>query len=104
MVEGIDPSPGSIPLWLMVGGTDPTLRKSHMSVDMGGRVDQERCIPIPRQTVIRPEAVGTRRLDILMAGGVQQTGDKLMSACTQYPGNDLNIAAIHPSQRKMTKK
>ena len=49
-------------------------------------------------------AVGTRRMDIPMSMGVQQTGDRPMAACTRYSGDDLDTEAIHPSQRKMTKR
>ena len=65
---------------------------------------QERCIPIPRRRRIRPEAMGTRWTDILMAMGVQWRGNRLMAACTHYSGDDLDTKAIHPSQQKMTKR
>ena len=35
---------------------------------------------------------------------MQQTGDRPMVACTQYPGDKLDIRAIHPSQCKTTKR
>ena len=43
-------------------------------------------------------------MGILMAVGVQQTGDKPMATQIRYPGDDLDIRAIHPSQRKMKKR
>ena len=88
----------------MVGGTDPTPRRSFTSVDVGGRADQERCISIPRWAGIIPEVAGTQRMDIPMAIGVQQMRDRPVVACTRYSGDDIGIKAIHPSQHKMTKK
>ena len=76
----------------MVGGIDPTPRRSPTSVDMGGIADQEMCIPIPRQ------------IDISIAVGVQQTWDRPVAACTRYSGDNLDIEAIHPSQQKITKR
>ena len=70
MVRRLDPTPGRIPLRPMVRGTDPTLRMSPTSVDVGGGAKQERCIPIPQRTEIRPEAVGIQRMDIPMVVGV----------------------------------
>ena len=43
-------------------------------------------------------------MDIPMAIGVRQTGDKLVAACTQHLSDDLNIEVTHPSQRKMIKR
>ena len=82
---------------------DPQER-SHTSINVGGGMGQERCIPIPRRTRIKPEVVGTRRTDISMVVGVRQMGNRPMAACTQYLGHDLDTKAIHPSQRKMTKR
>ena len=65
----------------MVGGTEPTLRRSPRSVDVGGEAEQKRCIPIPRQIGVKPEP-----------------------ACTQFLGDDLGTRAIYPSQQKMTKR
>ena len=104
MVGGIDLAPRRILLRPMVGGTDPTPRRGPTSVDVGGRANQERCIPIPWWRGIRPEVAETRRTDILMVIGVQQTGDIPMAACTQYSGDNLNIEVTHPSQQKMTKR
>ena len=42
-------------------------------------------------------AVGTRRMDIVMAVGLQWMGDRPMAARTLYLGYDLDIRAIHPS-------
>ena len=77
---------------------------SPTSIDVGGRATQERCIPIPQQTGIRPEVVGTRQMDIPMAVGVQQTGDRLVTTCTWYSSNDLDIEVIHSSQQKAIKR
>ena len=55
-------------------GTDLTPRKSPTSDDVGGGVDQERCIPISGQT-----------------------GVKLEAACTRYLGDNLDTGAIHLS-------
>ena len=88
----------------MVGGTDPTLIRSLTYVDVRGEANQERCIPISQWTGIRLEAIGIRRTDIPMVVEVQHMGDRPMAACTGYPGDDLDIGAIHPSQQKMTKK
>ena len=86
MVGGTNPTPGRISLQLMVRGIDPTPRRSPKSIDVGDRVDQERCIPI------------SQLMDIPMAAVVQQTRDKRVAACTWYSGDDLDIKAIHPSQ------
>ena len=75
-----------------------------MSVDVEGGADQERCIPIPLRIGIRPETSETRQTDISMVVGLQQTGDRPMAACTQYPSDDLYIGVIHPSQRKTRKR
>ena len=48
--------------------------------------------------------MGTRRIDILIAIRVQQTGDMLIAAYTRYSGDDLDTRAIHPSQWKITKR
>ena len=48
--------------------------------------------------------VGTWLMDIPMAVGVQQMGDRLVAACTQYSGDDVDIEAIPPYQQKMTKR
>ena len=101
VVGGTDPTLRRFPLRPIAGGTYPTLRKSH---DVGGTVDQERCIPIPWWTAIRPKAVGIGQTYVLMAVGVQQMGDILMAACTWYPGDDLDSGAIHPPQWKKTKR
>ena len=85
-------------------GNRPNPRRSPTSVNVGGRANQERCIPIPRRMGIRPEAIGTWRMNIPMAVGVQQTGDRPVVACTQYSSDDLNIEVTHPSQWKMTKR
>ena len=68
-----------------------------MSVDVGGKMAQKRCIPIPQQTRIRLEAMGIRQTDILMAVRVQQTGNKPMTTYTQHLGDDLDTKDIHPS-------
>ena len=43
-------------------------------------------------------------MDIPMVVGVQCMGNKLMVACGQYSGDDLDTKAIHLSQRKMKKR
>ena len=43
-------------------------------------------------------------MDISMVVGVQQMEDRLIAVCTQYPRDDLDIEAIHPSQWKTTKR
>ena len=75
-----------------------------MLVDIGGGVDQERCITIPRQIGFRPEATRTRWVDNQTVVRVQQTGDRLEVACTRYLGDNLDTRAIHPSQWEMTKR
>ena len=42
-------------------------------------------------------------MDIPMALGVQQMGNKLVATCTWYSGDDLDIEIVHPFQRKMIK-
>ena len=81
---------------------DPRER-SPAFISMGGGMAQERCIPIPWQTKIIPEAVGTWWKDVSIAMVVQWTGNRPMVACTQYSGDDLDTKAIHPSQGKMKK-
>ena len=76
--------------------------KSPMSIDVGGRATQERCIPIPRWAGTRAVAVGTQQMDIPMVVGVQPTGERPMAACTRYLDDNLDTGAIHPSQQKMT--
>ena len=49
---------------------------------MGGRMAQERCILISRQTRIKAKAMGTFQMDILMIVGLQRTGDRPMAAYT----------------------
>ena len=39
-----------------------------------------------------------------MAVGVQQIGDRLVTAWTRYSGDGLDIEAIHSSQRRMIKR
>ena len=75
-----------------------------MSVDVGGEVAQERCIPIPRRMRIRLVAIGTRWKDISMVVGVQRIGNRPMTTCTWYSGDNLDTKAINFSQQKMTKK
>ena len=88
----------------MVGGTDPTPRKSLTSVDVGGGADQERFIPILRQTGVRPKATRTQRVDNPTIVGGQQIEDRLEVACTRYLGDDLDTRAIHPYQWETTKR
>ena len=75
-----------------------------MFVDAGGGATKKRCILILQRAGSRPVAVGTRQIDVSMAMGVQQTGDKPMAICTQYSGDDLDTRSLHPSQQKMTKR
>ena len=43
-------------------------------------------------------------MDIPIAVGLQQMGDRPMAACARYSGSDVDIEAIHPSQWKMIKR
>ena len=79
-------------------------KSSSASVGAEGGATQERCIPIPRQVEARLVVVGPRQTDVSIAMGMQRTRDRLMAACTRYLGDDLDTRAIHPSQRKMTKR
>ena len=78
--------------------------KSPTSVDVGGGMTQEMCIPILWWTRIKLEALRTWQTNIPMTIGVQWIGNRSMAACTQYSGGDLDTKAIHPSQRKMIKR
>ena len=97
MVRGIDLTLGKIPLRPIVEGIDPTLRRSPTSIDVGGRGDQERRIPILRWTGIRLEVGGIRQTVIPMVKQAQQTGDRPVAAYIQYSSDDLDIEVIHPS-------
>ena len=89
----------SYPLWQSrpVEHQGDSPERSPTFVDVRGKTDQERCIPIPRWTGIKPEALETWRIDISMGVGVQLKGDSLVAICTRYSGDDLDIKAIHPS-------
>ena len=58
--RGNRPNLGKDSTLVIIGGTNPTPRRSPTSVNVGGEEDQERCIPISRLTGIRPETVGIR--------------------------------------------
>ena len=49
-----------------------------MSTNMRDQTVQKRCVPTPRQTKARPMAVGTWRMDFLMAMVMQWMGIRLM--------------------------
>ena len=100
MVGGIDPTPERIPFWPIVRGTDPTLRMSLTSVDIGGGVDQEKCILILQRMGVRPKAARTRQTNVPIAVGVQQTEDRPMATCTRYLGDDLEWGLYTPLKEK----
>ena len=77
---------------------DVQQKMRHASVDVGGGVIQERCIPIPRRVGAKPVAMETQPTDVPMVMGVQQTGDKSMATCTQCLDDNLDTGALHASQ------
>ena len=48
--------------------------------------------------------VGTQRMDIPMAVGVQWMIDKPMTACSRYSGDNLDIGALYPLSTEKDKK
>ena len=56
--------------------------ESPMSIDMRDEAVRKRCIPIPPQTRAKLMAVGTWRMNFLMAMGMQWTGIRSMAVGT----------------------
>ena len=78
--------------------------RSPTFVNVGSRAAQKRCIPVPQQAKAKPMVVGTRRVDIPSAVGVQRSGNRPMVAYTKYMSDNLNTRVIHPFQQEMTKR
>ena len=75
--------------------------RSLMSIDMRDEGAQKRCVPAPQQMKAIPMAVGTWRMDYLMAIGMQQTGIKPMIVGARRSGDNLDTEVIHSYQQKM---
>ena len=74
-----------------------------MSTDMRDEEVQKRYVPTPRQMVARSMVVGTWRMVILMAMGMQQMRIRQMAVGTRRSGDDLGTRPYIHTNEKLPK-